>query len=108
MIHVECVEVVRHVLDMILVLHMLMQIFPRETYFGASGACLWLELLVCVNLCSIFCMLVSVIRWEDHATSRFRFCDEGAVVSVRDLGDQGRGVRSPDSESCVLRWVQRL
>jgi hypothetical protein len=46
-------------------------------------------------------MLVSVIRWVDHATSRFRLCGVGTVVSVRVLGDQGRGVSSPDSESCL-------
>ena len=48
-------------------------------------------------------MLLSVMRWVDQATSRFRLCVEGGVISKRDFGDHGWGVKSPDSESCLLR-----
>jgi hypothetical protein len=47
MIHGVCMEIVRHVLDVMRVFHMLLLFFPRESHFGASGACLWLELCVC-------------------------------------------------------------
>ena len=32
-------------------------------------------------------MLVSVMRWVDHATSRLCLCGEGSEVSVRGFGD---------------------
>ena len=47
-------------------------------------------------------MLVAVMRCLDKATSCFRLCGEGGVVSVRGFGDHGWGVKSPDSESCVF------
>jgi hypothetical protein len=78
---------------------------------GFMGFCMLLpevKYSKCVNLWSNFCMLVSVMRWVDQATSRFRLCGEGGVTSVRGFGDHEWGVNAPDSESCLLRCFHLL